>query len=304
MHLSGYSQRMTTLVGSIRALAPNFRSLSDRFPKETGDATELEAWSSDVWRVHAFRNALIKLRILVEQNFSYIETLGLLSVCRYIFELSVWLRLLSMDRRYGLMFGRELLDTQLRFYTDTVKHYKREVDFLRSMDKREDALVDEKMASHIKRGDWAEAARAQDRAGAEIDAIAARAFSVFSDDARHNGYGYQAHLVETQSILQIEGYISDIASRADRLKERLAVEASDLPKIWKWRPMAELAGVAHEHDYIYAYASKLIHATPASVLTDQKNLEPQEMYIFLRYIHTKLHDAIDLAEKVALQPTS
>ena len=63
--------------------------------------------------------------------------------------------------------------------------------------------------------------------------------------------------------------------------------------------MASEAGLAHEHDYIYAFASKLLHATPSSLTTDQKNLELSEIYIFLRYIHVKILEIMELAR---LQP--
>ena len=64
---------------------------------------------------------------------------------------------------------------------------------------------------------------------------------------------------------------------------------------WQWRGMADKAGILHEYDYIYSYASKVLHATPASLTTDQKNLEMSEVYIFLRYIHVKMLEILDLA---------
>lgn len=63
--------------------------------------------------------------------------------------------------------------------------------------------------------------------------------------------------------------------------------------------MAETARIKDEHDYIYSYASRLVHATPVSITTDQKNLELDEVCIFLRYIKVKLLEIIDLAR---LQP--
>ena len=59
--------------------------------------------------------------------------------------------------------------------------------------------------------------------------------------------------------------------------------------------MAEKAEISHEHDYIYSYASKLLHATPASLTTDQKNLEMPEVCLFLRYIYVKMLEIADLA---------
>lgn len=53
-----------------------------------------------------------------------------------------------------------------------------------------------------------------------------------------------------------------------------------------------------EYDFIYAYASRLLHATPASLTTNQKNLEPDEMRVFLKYIRVRLFDEIEMAGKL------
>lgn len=68
---------------------------------------------------------------------------------------------------------------------------------------------------------------------------------------------------------------------------------------WQWRRMAEEVGLAHEHDYIYAYVSKLLQATPASITTDEKQLEQSERFLFLRYIRMKLLDAVEAANLAA-----
>ncbi len=52
----------------------------------------------------------------------------------------------------------------------------------------------------------------------------------------------------------------------------------------------------HEYDFIYAYSSRLLHATPASLMTNEKNLEPAEMWVFLKYIRVRLLDVIDIAK--------
>ena len=51
----------------------------------------------------------------------------------------------------------------------------------------------------------------------------------------------------------------------------------------------------HEYDFIYRFSSKLLHATPASITTDQKNLEMSELALFLKYIYVKIDDVLELA---------
>ncbi len=50
-------------------------------------------------RRNTYGDALIRLRQLTDNNFQFIETLGLLAVARYVFELSVWLLLFDKDPR-------------------------------------------------------------------------------------------------------------------------------------------------------------------------------------------------------------
>jgi hypothetical protein len=142
------------------------------------------------------------------------------------------------------------------------------------------------------------------QAMAAVDAEASRKFSLYLDDARTNGYGFQAYLVEEKAIPIAEKAVSDIEHEIEEFRRRVPQEVRDLVKgKWQWRKMAERvdeitagsSGLATEYDYIYSCASKLLHATPASLCTDSKNLEPQEAYIFLRYIYTKLLEIMDLA---------
>ncbi|QFY90458.1 hypothetical protein D5125_13740 [Magnetovirga frankeli] len=75
-----------------------------------------EKLSGRYWRAVAYIDSLIKLRLFIEQNFKFIETMGVLSVTRYVFELSVWMKLLINDDRYGIVYQYQLLDKQLHFY--------------------------------------------------------------------------------------------------------------------------------------------------------------------------------------------
>ena len=129
-----------------------------------------------------------------------------------------------------------------------------------------------------------------------IDAEASRHFSLYIDDAKTNGYGFQAYLVETKAIPPSEAAIAGIERELLEFVQHVPEDVRGLVKgRWQWRGMSEEAGILHEHDYIYSYASKLLHATPASLTTDQKNLEIPEVCLFLRYIYVKMLEIADLA---------
>ena len=61
--------------------------------------------------------------------------------------------------------------------------------------------------------------------------------------------------------------------------------------------MAETVDLLAEYEFIYSFTSKLLHATPVSITTDQKNLEPEEIIMFLKYIDVKITDILDLARR-------
>ena len=103
--------------------------------------------SGQYWVTVAFLNSLIKLRLIVEQNFNYIESLGLLATSRYIFELLVWLRLLKSNSVYGLVYYVDLLRKQKNHYNDLQVHLKKEMSFFNDMDQQEGDLIRDKVAA-------------------------------------------------------------------------------------------------------------------------------------------------------------
>jgi AAA domain len=83
--------------------------------REKNEPEESLKTSGTYWALVAYADALTRLRLIVEQNFQFVETLGLLAVTRYIFELVVWLRALAQDRRFGLTYYFQMMDKQIRY---------------------------------------------------------------------------------------------------------------------------------------------------------------------------------------------
>lgn len=289
-----HAEQAKKYVAAIRGLAVSLDRLSGSFRKDIGTDAEqfFDKYSSDHWRRNAYGNALVRLRQLSENNFQIVETLGLLAVARYVFELSVWLRLFEKDARYCLVYYKQLLETQLRYYEDTLAHMRREVTLLNSFDAL-DRPVSLQESSDISVAEYGDMVRQN---MSRIDAMASRHFSLYLEDAKTNGYGFQAYLVEKKAIPPIESAINELKNELLEFEKHVQTDVRDLARQrWQWRGMSKLAGIEHEHDYIYSYASKILHATPASLTTDQKNLEIQEVCLFLRYIHVKILEIADLA---------
>jgi hypothetical protein len=265
--------RAEDLVAVIRGLQSHLEQLSEQFRQDPGGKEpDFDKWSSNDWRRNTFGNALVRLRQLTENNFQVIETMGLLSVARYVFELSIWLQLFRKDARYCLIYYRELLETQRRYYKDTNDHLHREVELLKRFEARDSDATDKVIRAASTEGFAGRVGEMMDSAMDRVDAEAGRNFSLYLEDARTNGYGFQAYLVEKKAIPQIEEALNQITKEIQEFKSRVPQDVQKLaPGRWNWSSMAKEVGLLHEHDYIYSYASKLLHATPASLTTDQKN---------------------------------
>src|SRR5581483_894644 len=94
--------------------------------------------SAKHWVAAAHTDAVVRVRLLTEQNFIVIETLGVLATARYLFELVVWLKLMNWDERYGLVYYYELCRKMLRHHEDLRNHLLREISFLRELAAEED----------------------------------------------------------------------------------------------------------------------------------------------------------------------
>ncbi len=300
-HVIQDRKQVEDLVGAIRNLRPDVERLAKPFRHDpvSGEEPAFNKWSAEDWRRNVFGNALVRLSQLMENNFRFIETMGLLAVARYVFELSVWLHLIQKDSRYGLVYYRELLETQRKYWEDTAEQLRREVALLKRFETM-DNRANQEVIQAYKEGEVSDAGEMMRSTMGRVDAEASRNFSLYLDAAKKNGYGFQAHLVEKKAIPPVEQAITDIAKEMQAFQSRVPLDVQNLVKgRWQWKRIADEAGLAHEHDYIYAFASKLLHAAPASLTIDKKNLELPEICIFLRYTHVKILEIMGLAR---LQP--
>jgi hypothetical protein len=62
--------------------------------------------------------------------------------------------------------------------------------------------------------------------------------------------------------------------------------------------MAEAAGLRDQFAFVYAYTSRLLHATPTSLTTNQKNLELAEMKMLLNFVFVSCVEMIEHSERL------
>jgi hypothetical protein len=131
-----YKQNVEQLVGSIRARRSTVDTLAQRL-RTPAILAAFDKWDCKSWCRSVAGDALIRIRLFTEQNFHFIEPMGLLAVARYVFELSVWLHLFKLDPRYGLMYFHQLIDAQQRYWQDEKAQLEREIALLNVFEERE-----------------------------------------------------------------------------------------------------------------------------------------------------------------------
>lgn len=290
-----------TLLAEISDLYPQMQALSDSLQPPAGCA--FNDFCEDDWARHICLYALKRLLIFETRNFEYIETLALLALTRYVFELSVWIRLIEQDRKYSLVYYAQQIHTMRRYYRDQIEHFKREAELFKTFDKRESEQIQQNVAQLANEPDrekqLAHASMFPQMIMQQIDSEAAKHFSVFANDAKTNGYGFQAYLIQTKTVPAAEAAVAELDAKEAEFRRRVPQSVLDLipnNNRFNWRDMAQRVGIDHEYDFIYTYTSKLLHATPASITTDHPNLELIEVRTFLRYILFTLREMIEIIQ--------
>jgi hypothetical protein len=225
-----------------------------------------------------------------------IETLASLATTRYVFELSIWLKLGTTREDYAMAYYGELLEKRLERAKRQLAQIDGEIRLLEELEAQDDAS----MAGALNVVEQAESIKLGGVRGllnastAEVDRRAARIFSLYEEQGKTNGFAYTAFLVREQAAPRA----AEEEQAASKDMEEFLTWCPEAAKAlvtrrWKWDREAKEASVEGAYDFLYCYVSRLLHATPASITTDQKHLEPEEIRVFLRYIYGALLDALD-----------
>lgn len=303
--------RISETVLKIRNLKAPIQELADR-AKDTATRTQGESinwkYSQKFWSHKICWDGLIRLRLLTENNFVIIESLNLLAATRYLFELLLWFRLVKKDARYALLYFRNLVKTQIRYYEDLRGHYEHEACRLEELGREEERLVKDCFARAASGGDLEGNPQglhaATQQVQETIDNRAAQEFLMLAPQARDNGYAFTAYLIRQQLIPKTDQAIAELREERDALNAAVAdAIRAILPDRaeWNWAEQAKKANLGTDYNFIYTYASRLLHATPASVTTDKKNLEHQEAFMFLKYFHVRALEVMDLGKSMLAQ---
>jgi hypothetical protein len=283
-------ERVSALITGIHALddplASNATALQRALQSEP-DYTVSGA-SLQYWELLAVLNAVIKARVLLRNNLRSIETLSLLALTRYLFELVVWLRYIQKDARYAIALAHESFRLQCDHFSKLLSHLQREIGLYTRLGESESA-AHEQSIQKMRDGliDNAGIGDAFRVASNDVDRELAGNFALYADDVLWNGYEFQAHLIREKALPRCAAEELQAQTTLQSFEGRWGATLSSLRMQGKWSKRAEFVGMSDEYDFIYSYTSRLMHATPASFLTDEKSLMDSEVLALLRYVRTQ-----------------
>lgn len=310
----GVRHKLMEAIQSIQELHPNIqptidslRSAMTQFPE-----AEMEDLDASYWRLQILSDALIKVRLFVENNLRIIETMGVLALTRYVFELVVLVKNLRANEKFAFLYMQKMLLQQCEHFEDYADHIRSEIALYIAMGEEEKSAHDAVIEKYAKKSSATMSARNSRRLGEKMAAEINRAsslideklalkFALYSDDIAHNGYAFQAHLIETKVLGSVIEKAEMARASYEKIKAAWSVIVDLFPlnfKKWNWKEMSKHVGMEEEYDFIYSYTSRLLHASPHSLTTDQKNLEDPEVLMFLKYIEQQIKWIMGYADEV------
>lgn len=259
--------------------------------------------SRSCWQLVAMRDGMIKLDLIIEHNLQYIETLGLLATTRYILELRIWFRLLEAGNpEHIFWYVKELMTDQHDRAKRHLAKVRCEIELFKQLQAKELEEIDVAAKVALQPTSRPEQFGIASRMiQGEIDRMARQEFCLYGAEARTLGYGFQADLLETKGIPQLEQEVRRLQELKDKAIAQMP-SAVQSRRGWPWDKLAEAAGMSDQYKFLYKYTSKLLHATPTSLTTNQKTLEPFEVEMFLDFMSGAILELINLSAKIARVP--
>lgn len=273
--------QVLAVIESIKALEPRLEQLGAvaRTRVRALASTRTEPQEIERWCHQINHDSITRVRNLIENNFHAIETLALLSLARYMFELNVQLKQIDQDATFALVYARRVMEQQVEFYDRLADQLKAEADLYLKLGKAR-ATRDELLA-----------------------AIADRT-CLYQDELERMHILQVAMVVDTQARKHaLEQSQLNKASLAE-FDTKWSVRLKD-PKYSqrKWDKRANSVGMQEDYAFIYSYTSRLMHATPASISTAQQVLQDSEFLLFMRYVRQQMKWLHDRAAMKYTSPT-
>ena len=317
-------EKFAEIVSEIKALAPELRKLCDAARRFlTTPAPAEHAMQIQYFYQQILAYSMLRLRHFIEHNLintTYIETMATLAVCRYTFELVVWVKLMEKDHRFALIFNRESIRGSIDNLNENISLLENERSFYTSQADTESNLhqkaIDEIIASDTSTEEIGTAiALRMGQISDYLDKALNSKVLRYYEDIAQNGYGYVASFIEKEALppiqsdleiakSQLKGFDRNWQCYLEQLNNDRGNEIKDLHRNPKkvenmtWKARAQFVGLEADYDFIYSYTSRLLHATPSSLMTLEQNLREDEFLTFWRYIRNQFRWVADVGSGV------
>jgi hypothetical protein len=287
-HLKG---QLSTLVEMLEAKLA--------YCKNNGSSREENYWSVKL-RLDCAR----RMEILCEE-MGIVSTLNLLAVCRYAHELGIWLILASKKDRYSLLYGKMLLDALVEQSEGQLQQLEFEIATYEAIRKQEQEGIENAMKQLGSTSDPNVIQTFLDsiqQASSNADWKDWSRFMLYRKEASTNGYGFQAHLLRTKVIPEHQQRLTLHKQEQEEFKEswpNLVQEfgyKNDNKFTWNWKVQAAEAELSQEHEFLYSYVSRLLHAKPSSISAAPNDLSTDEILIFQAYTLLRIRVATEHIE--------
>lgn len=231
----------------------------------------------------------------------------LIALARNVFENLIWLKLFNQDRHYGLVFYRKLLQQQIDSQQQAIEKANEEIALFKELSDEEvpdfDAIA-HLIAKDEPSEDDARAVRDYIKSHeAAVDAKVRATFSLYGEQAKTNGFDFQAHLIETKAIPHHRERIETVKQHLQEVQNSLPTglsaamqrELSETVR-WNWSDRATSVGMRSHYRFLYTYTSRLLHSTPMNLITP-KELDESETCTLLDYLCVAVNEAYAEVEK-------
>lgn len=265
--------RIVEIVESIKPLQPRLEILASLALAQLrtkvpplNDNDELDRWCKQI-----DFDSITRVRNLIENNFHAIETLALLSLARYMFELNVQLKQIDQDPKFALVYARRLYEQQVEFYSRLADQLKRESELYLQLGKT----------------------KASQEA---IELAITQQTCLYQDELAKMHILQVAMVVDTQARAHAVEQARLNQQSLSEFNTRWGDKIKDLKySLRKWSKKADSVGMQEDYAFIYSFTSRLMHATPVSITTEQQVLQDNEVLLFARYIRQQMnwfHDRV------------
>lgn len=256
---------------------------------DTDHATRPETW---ILKAHS--GTIEKFEKLITP-LGLEQDVALIALARNIFENLIWLKLFNQDKHYGLVFYRQLLQQQLDSQKQAITKALEEIKLFKELaleDKPNLNSIAHLVNENTTRQEKIKILSDHVNACAEkVDLKARSSFSVYAQQAKYHGYAYQAHMIEKDAIPLHEERIKTLNEFMSNLLSHKPVDLNPLLKHefqekaprWNWADRASKLGMTSQYTFLYAFTSRLLHATPMSLITPAE-LSSQERCLLLDYL--------------------